>query len=84
MLPIKIGEYFSFFKNIKGNINPVVIRSKLDSFEQSNFGIAMVFQGFNTNSKVQYIVCDYQFNYIDSTFPLKINLAKQFDEKINL
>jgi hypothetical protein len=33
MLPIKIGEYFSFFKNIKGNINPVVIRSKLDSFE---------------------------------------------------
>ncbi|KAL4497377.1 hypothetical protein ABPG72_011312 [Tetrahymena utriculariae] len=74
MLWIQLGEHFSFIKNTKGYTVPVVIRSKLDIVDGNDFGLTLYLQP--SNKKKEYIICDQNFQYLDSTKNLTRILSK--------
>ncbi|EAR85586.2 iron hydrogenase small subunit family protein, putative (macronuclear) [Tetrahymena thermophila SB210] len=74
MLWIQLGEHFSFIKNAKGYTVPVIIRSKLDIVDGNDFGLTLYLQP--SNKKKEYIICDQNFQYLDSTKNITRILSK--------
>ncbi|KAL4447041.1 hypothetical protein ABPG74_013893 [Tetrahymena malaccensis] len=74
MLWIQLGEHFSFIKNTKGYTVPVIIRSKLDIVDGNDFGLTLYLQP--SNKKKEYIICDQNFQYLDSTKNITRILSK--------